>query len=93
MPPFNGPGGIEQKRQALAELRDKAVHLHNSLKVAEQAQMSLAGQRPGMPEHLYQQKASAFEQDVARKRAVLTKWNMMLSANGMPPVGGNASGM
>jgi hypothetical protein len=42
-----------------------------------------------MQEHNYQQQAAIFEADIARKRVVLNKWNMMLSANGMPPVGGN----
>ena len=90
---FNGPGTIEHKRAALAELRDKAVHLNNSLKVVEQHQITLAGQRTGLSDAIYMQRSAVLEQDMARKRAVLTKWNMMLTANGMPPVGGNGQGM
>ena len=40
-----------------------------------------------MPESVFIQKMAIAEQDVVRKRAVLTKWNMMLSSNGMPPIG------
>jgi hypothetical protein len=40
-----------------------------------------------MAEEVFLQNMAIAEQDIARKRAVLTKWNMMLSANGMHPIG------
>jgi hypothetical protein len=92
-PNFNGPGSLEQKRAALSELREKALQLHNSLKLVEQHQLTLSSQRPGLPDATFLQRASVLEQDIAKKRAVLTKWNMMLTANGMPSVGGNNQGL
>ena len=40
-----------------------------------------------MGEAMFLQKMAIAEQDVARKRAILSEWNMILSANGMPPIG------
>ena len=84
---FNGTTPQDTKRAALQELRDRALHLHTNIKVIEQQQAALASQRSMMAEGVFLQKMAIAEQDIARKRAVLTKWNMMLSANGMPPIG------
>jgi hypothetical protein len=58
-----------------------------NIKVTEQQQAALASQRSMMAEGMFLQKMAIAEQDIARKRAVLSKWNMMLSANGMSPIG------
>ena len=84
---FNGTTPQDTKRAALQELRDRALHLHANIKAIEQQQAALASQRSMMAEGMFLQKMAIAEQDIARKRAVLTKWNMMLSANGMPPIG------
>jgi hypothetical protein len=71
----------------LEELRDRALHLHTAIEAIEQQQAALAGQRSMMAEGIFLQKMTIAEQDIARKRAVLSKWNMMLSANGVSPIG------
>jgi hypothetical protein len=83
---FNGTTQ-DPKRAALQELRERALHLHTNIKVLEQQHAGLASQRSLMAEGMFLQKMAIAEQDIARKRAVLTKWNMMLSANGMPHIG------
>jgi hypothetical protein len=77
----------DTKRAALEELRDRALHLHTNIKATEQQQAALASQRSMMAEGIFLQKMTIAEQDIARKRAVLSKWNMMLSANGVSPIG------
>lgn len=84
---FNGTTPQDTKRAALQELRNRALHLHTNIKLIEQQQAALAGQRSIMGESMFLQKMAIAEQDIARKRAVLTKWNMMLSANGMSSIG------
>lgn len=84
---LNGTTPQEARRAALQELREKALHLHANIKAIEQQQAAFAGQRSMMGEAMFLQKMAIAEQDIARKRAILTKWNMMLSANGMPPIG------
>jgi hypothetical protein len=84
---FNGTSPQDSKRAALQELRDRALHLHTNIKVIEQQQAALSNQRSMMAEGVYLQRMAIAEQDIARKRAILTKWNMMLSANGMPMIG------
>ena len=84
---FNGSTPQDTKRAALQELRDRALHLHAGIKVIEQRQATLASQRSMMAEEVFLQNMAIAEQDIARKRAVLNKWNMMLSANGMHPIG------
>ena len=77
----------EKKFAALRELRDRAIHLYTNIKHIEQQQAALASQRSTMNEGVFLQKMAITEQDIVRKRNVLTKWNMMLSANGAPPIG------
>lgn len=84
---FNGATPQDSKRVALQELRNRALHLHTNIKIIEQQQAVLNSQRSDMGEAMFLQKMAIAEQDIARKRAVLTKWNMMLSANSMPPIG------
>ena len=84
---FNGATSQDTKRAALQELRNRAMHLHANIKNVEQQQATFASQRSIMGEAMLLQKMAIAEQDIARKRAILTKWNMMLSANGMPPIG------
>ena len=84
---LNGTNPQDAKRNALQELRDRAHHLHNSIKVTEQQQATIASQRSMMADNVFLQKMAIAEQDITRKRAVLTKWNTMLTANGMPPIG------
>lgn len=84
---FNNSNPQDTKRTALLELRNRALHLHTNIKAIEQQQAVLASQRSIMGEGMFLQKMAIAEQDVARKRAVLNKWNTMLSANGMPPIG------
>ena len=84
---LNGATPQETRRAALQELREKALHLHANIKAIEQQQAAFAGQRSMMGEAMFLQKMAIAEQDIARKRAILSKWNMMLSANGMPPIG------
>lgn len=84
---FNGTTPQDTKRAALQELRNRALHLHANIKVIEQQQAALANQRSMLGEAMFLQKMAIAEQDIARKRAVLSKWNMMLSANGMPSIG------
>jgi hypothetical protein len=83
---FNGTTPQDTKRAALQELRNRAHNLHANIQSIEQQQALFNAQRPNMGETNFLQKMAIAEQDIARKRAVLTKWNMMLSANGMPPV-------
>ena len=83
---FNNTTPQDTKRAALQELRDRALHLHTSIAVIEQQQAVLAGQRSMMANDVFLQKMAIAEQDIARKRAVLIKWNAMLSANGIPPI-------
>ena len=40
-----------------------------------------------MAKGMFLQETAIVEQDITRKRAVLTKWNIMLTANGMPQIG------
>ena len=84
---FNGTTPQDSKRAALQELRYWTLHLNTTVKVLEQQHAALASQRSMMAEGVLLQKVAIAEQDIARKRAVLTKWNMMISANGMPPTG------
>lgn len=84
---FNGTTTQDSKRVALQELRNRSLHLHTNIKAIEQQQAAFASQRSAMGEAMFLQKMAIAEQDIARKRAVLTKWNMMLSANGMPSIG------
>jgi hypothetical protein len=84
---YNGTMAQDTKRVALQELRDRALHLHSNIKLIEQRQATLASQRSMMAEEVFLQNMAIAEQDIARKRAVLTKWNMMLSANGMHQIG------
>ena len=84
---FNGTSPQDSKRAALQELRDRAIHLHTNIQVVEKQQATLESQRSMLNEGMFLQKMAIAEQDIARKRAVLTKWNMMLSANGMSPIG------
>ena len=83
----NGSTPQDTKRAALQELRDRALKLHANIKIIEQQQLELASQRSMMAEGNFLAKMGIAEQDIARKRAVLAKWNTMLSANGVPPVG------
>jgi hypothetical protein len=84
---FNGTSLQDSKRAALQELRDRALQLHANIKVIEQQQAALSNQRSMMAEGVYLQRTANAEQYIACKRAILTKWNMMLSANGMPTIG------
>jgi hypothetical protein len=84
---FNGTTTQDTKRVALQELRNRSLHLHTNIKAIEQQQAAFTSHRSAMGEAMFLQKMAIAEQDIARKRAVLTKWNMMLSANGMPPIG------
>ena len=84
---FNGTSPQDSKRAALQELRDWALRLHTDIKVIEQQQAALSDQRSMMAEGVYLQRTAIAEQDIACKRAILTKWNMMLSVNGMPMIG------
>ena len=84
---FNGAASQDSKRVALQELRNRALHLHSNIKNIEQQQAMLNSQRSVMGEAVFLQKMAIAEQDIARKRAILTKWNMMLSVNGLPAIG------
>ena len=83
----NGTNPQDTKRVALQELRDRAHNLYNNIKVIEQQQAALASQRSMMADNVFLQKMAIAEQDIMRKRAVLTKWNTMITANGIPPIG------
>ena len=77
----------ETRRTALEEEREEALQLYANIKVIEQQRAALAGQRSMMGEAMFLQKMAIAERDIARKRAVLAKLNMTLSADGMPPIG------
>jgi hypothetical protein len=84
---FNNTASQDSKRAAYQDLRDRAQHMYTNIKLIEQQQAALISQRSVMGEAMFLQKMAVAEQDVARKRAVLIKWNMMLSASGILPVG------
>lgn len=74
------PRGLPNtRRAALQELRGRAVQLHAHIEVIEQQQAALAGQRSVMAEDIFLQRMAIFEQEIARKRVVLAKWNKMVS--------------
>jgi len=87
VPTFNGMAPQDVKRAALQELRNRALLLHTNIKAREQEHAALASQRSMMAEGVFLQQIAIAQQDILRRRAVLTRWNMILSANGVPPIG------
>ena len=71
----------------MQELRDRALHLHENIRIIEERKAALTSQRSTMADDAFFQRMAIAENDIVRKRAVLAKWNTMLSANGISPVG------